>query len=167
MKRLVWVCIISASLGCSGGSQDLNRSGTEPTPGGESSKPIVQKTGGVTATSCKTKYPIKSWDDRTSKYGFCERLGYRLSDCEMPYGVGGAKGICEYLDASAKKRVDIADECMTHDFDVANVPSMITTLEACECGDEYAETRACTFRDCDDKIACLQAAGLQYWTSRR
>ena len=154
-----------ASFACSAGSQDPNRTGTGPSGDGA---PIVQKTGGVTATSCKTKHPIKSWDDRTSKYGFCERLGFRLTACELPFSSGPPRSMCDYHHAADQLRVDIANECMTLDFDVANVPSMIETLEACVCGDRYryGKSTACVFRDCAEKVACLRAAGFK-WTSRR
>ena len=137
-------------------------------PDQSSDAPVVQDLGGgITATVCKNKYNIKTWDDTTSKYAFCERLGFRFASCDMPPRVDAPMSSCDWRWAKQDRWVEIANECMTRDFDVANVPSMIEGMEACVCGEGYAETGRCYTRQCDEKLTCLQSAGLKLWTTQR
>lgn len=149
--------ITSATLACAGSSNDGNR--TEE-PGRTSGTSEAPKS--VSVQACKLQHPIKSWDDFTSKYGFCERLGFRLQYCELQQE---DEEMCSYLLAAEKVRVEIADECMTQDFDVERVPEMIRILEECVCGDRWETENICKFADCDERLACFRAAGFK-WTSR-
>lgn len=154
MKRTVWVSLASTLVACSGSAQDGNAS--EP---GDGSTPRR-----ITAQACEMEYPIKSWDDYTSKYGFCERLGFRLQYCEKPRQ--SDEDMCGHLKAAERLRVEIADECMTQEFDVSKVPEMIKTLEECVCGDRWETENICKFAECEERFSCFRAAGFK-WTSRR
>ena len=170
MKRTVWVLIACGALSCSGGSQGNGpgNSGTTPAPQDDSPPAIVQDAGaGVTATSCKMKYPIKSWEDRTSKYAFCERLGLHVNVCEIRFGESSEYGgMCEYMNALDDLRVEIAEECMTQEFDVAMVPEMIAALETCSWGEEYHATKWRESRHCDVKVACYRSVGFRWVPAR-
>ena len=169
MEQSVWVFIASLILACSGCTQDGSRTGTtrsrsQPVEPQDASRPIVQNLGaGMTATTCKSKHLIKSWDDKTSQYGFCERLGFRVASCEIRRTAATKQAPCEHQWAKEDRRVEIADECMTQDIDLSKVPEMIVTLEACVCGDRWATENICAPKDCRSSIPCMRAAGFE-WT---
>lgn len=170
MKRLVWISIICAAAACTGGPPQARSSAPQP----RASKTVTQPTkpdaegpaashnmgGGVVATVCKRRHPITTWDDRESKFGFCERLGYQLAGCWIK---SKAKEGCEMLWEQEEQRVDIASSCMKQDFDVADVPEMIETLRTCACGPRRSpDDISCVLADCEDRLQCIVRAGFKW-----